>query len=217
MGEHGEVKRSTAIRHLVDMANEASDGLRMRVTATGWPLEEMWVTGDLLDTDGDLETGSVILVLDVPATDLPWLALHPAGEWVGERLRLGKRPMHWCYRPLQWPPWNARHRRVARIWTAVGGLDERTIDALRSGRDLEVIEPRDDQLRDQLVDERQVSYRHLHGIVDGYWEPGWRRRHGGGAAEDHLWRAAAALVEIDDALTGLATTEWAARSGPGQG
>ena len=61
------------------------------------------MTGDLLDATGELETGSVILVLDVPPAELPWLVLHPAGEWVGEQLRLGKRPMQWYYRPLGWP------------------------------------------------------------------------------------------------------------------
>jgi hypothetical protein len=28
-----------------------------------------------------VETGAVVLVRDPPAEDLPWLALHPAGEW----------------------------------------------------------------------------------------------------------------------------------------
>lgn len=65
MGEHGGVKRSTAIRHLVEMATEATDMLRLRETDIGWPLEELWVTGDLLDIGGELEVGTVILLLDV--------------------------------------------------------------------------------------------------------------------------------------------------------
>ncbi len=64
------------------MGTEATDLLRLRDTDIGWPLEALWATGDLLDTDGDLETGSVILELDVPPAELPWLAVHPAGEWV---------------------------------------------------------------------------------------------------------------------------------------
>ena len=197
------MRRSTAIRHLVEIATEATDGLPLRDTDIGWPLEELWVTGDLLDTTGDLEFGSVILVLDVPRSELPWLALHPTGEWVGEQLRLGKRPMQWCYRPLGWPPWNARHRRAARIWTATDGLDEATIEGLRSGRGLDVVEPGDEDLVSALTEERQVSQEHLRRIVRGYWETTWRRHLRKGAAEDHLWRAAAALVEIDDTLAGL--------------
>jgi hypothetical protein len=35
------VKRSTAIRHLVEMAEVATDRLRLRPTEIGWPLDEM--------------------------------------------------------------------------------------------------------------------------------------------------------------------------------
>ena len=118
VGEDEVVKRSTAVRHLVEMGEEASDLLRLRDSDVGWPLEEIWATGELLDSNGDLDAGSVILALDVVPAELPWLAMHQAGEWVGERMRLGKRPMLWCYRPAVWPPWNARHRRVARVWAA---------------------------------------------------------------------------------------------------
>ena len=110
------MNRSTAIRHLVEMATEASNLLRLRETDIGWPLDELWLTGSLLETEGDLDAGSVILLIDVLADELPWLAKHPTAEWVGDRLRLGKRPMLWCYRPSVWPPWNARHRR----WRASG-------------------------------------------------------------------------------------------------
>ena len=203
MGEDGTVKRSTAIRHLEEMATEAGDLLRLRETDIGWPLEELWVTGDLLDAGAEIDVGSVILLLDVAPDELPWLAKHPAGEWVGDRLRLGKRPMLWCYRPSVWPPWNARHRRVARIWTAAAGLDEVVIAALRSGTDPGLVEPTGDDLRVQLRAEREASHAHLRQILDDYWERDWRRRHRGEEAEDHLWRAAAGLVEIDDALAAL--------------
>jgi hypothetical protein len=47
-GNDGAVKRSTAIGHLVEMAAVATDRLRLRDPDIGWPLEEMWVTGDLI-------------------------------------------------------------------------------------------------------------------------------------------------------------------------
>jgi len=203
MRQHGGVKRSSAIRHVVEMCAEATDCLTMRETDIGWPLEELWVTGELLGTDREVDSGSVILRLDVPPDELPWLALHPGAEWVGQRLRLGKRPMMWCYRPLPWPAWNVSHRRVVRIWSAAAGLDEAALEALRSCEGLDVIEPTDDELRTQLVDERAVSHAHLHRIVDDYEEPEFRRRHRGGQAEDHLWRAAAGLLDIDDGLAAL--------------
>ena len=158
----------------------ATERMRLRDTDIGWPLEEMWVTGDLLGLADALEAGSVVLVLDVPAEELPWLALHPAGEWVGDQLRLAKRPMRWCYRPLAWPVWNYEHRR----------LDH-----------LSVVEPSIDDLADQLREELAVSRRHLRAVLDGYWDRDWRREHTGDESpEDHLWRAATAVAEICDAL-----------------
>jgi hypothetical protein len=201
------VKRSTAIGHLVEMAEEATDGLRLRKTEIGWPLEELWVTGDLLGLTDTLEVGSVVLVLDVPPDEMPWLARHPVGEWVGGQLGLGKRPMQWCYRPLAWPVWNHENRRLVRFWSASSGLDAAVIEALRSRRldGLSIAEPDTDGLIAQLREELLVSRRHLRSVVDGYWEPNWRRTHKGydESPEDHLWRAAVAVSQILDALAEL--------------
>src|SRR5687768_7075470 len=120
--DDGAVKRSTAIGHLEEMAEVATESMRLRDSEIGWPLEEMWVTGELLGPADVVETATVVLVLDVPPDDMPWLALNPTGEWVGGRLRLGKRPFLWCYRPLAWPVWNHEHRRLVRFWSARDGL-----------------------------------------------------------------------------------------------
>lgn len=185
------------------MGETATDLLRHRDSDLGWPLEEVWAAGELLDGRPELETGTVILMLDEPAAELPWTAEHPSGKWIAYQLRLGKRPMLWWYRPMVWPPWNALHRRVARVWTAAAGLDTTTIDALRTGAAPPVVEPTDDELRDQLTEERTLSRAHLREIVERYRDPDWRRDHRGEELDDLLWRAAAGLVEIDDALAAL--------------
>jgi hypothetical protein len=186
------------------MAEAATDRLRLRDTDFGWPLEEMWATGDLLGLAGTLELGSIVLVLDVPADELPWLAIHPAGEWIGDQLRLGKRPMRWCYRPITWPVWNHENRRLVRFWSAADGPDTEVIDALESRRmdHLEVVEPDVGALARQLQEELAISGRHLRAVLGGYWDPGWRRQHKGfdQSPEEHLWRAATAVTEIADAL-----------------
>jgi hypothetical protein len=201
------VKRSTAVGHLEEMAGVATERLRLRDTDIGWPLEEMWVTGDLLGLANTLEAGSVVLVLDLPAEELPWLALHPAGEWVGDQLRLGKRPLLWCYRPLTWPVWNHEHRRLCRFWTAREGLDSTVIEALRTRRldRLDVVEPSPEELVTQLREELALSRRHLRAVLATYWDRDWRREHKGydESPEDHLWRAATAVSEIADALDEL--------------
>lgn len=207
VGDDEWVKRATAVGHLAEMAEVASDRLRLRETAIGWPLEELWVTGELLGLADTLEAGSVVLVLDVPAEEMPWLAQHPTGEWVGEQLRLGKRPMRWWYRPLVRPVWNHELRRLVRFWSASAGVDEAVLEGLRSRRldGLAVLEPSAEQLQVQLREELAVAQRHLRVVLDNYWDNGWRRRHKGAdeSPEDHLWRAATAVSEMLDAADQL--------------
>jgi hypothetical protein len=99
------VKRSTALGHLREMAEAAQDRLRLRDSSIDWPLEELWAAGELVDGAQTLDSGTVVLSFDLPADELPRLALHPAAECVGQDLRLGKRPFWWYYRPLVWPAW----------------------------------------------------------------------------------------------------------------
>lgn len=201
------MKRPTAVGHLAETAEVATDRLRLRDTDIGWPLEELWVTGDLLGLADTLDAGAVVLVLDMPADELPWLAVHPTGEWVGEQLRLGKRPIRWCYRPLTWPVWNHEHRRLVPFWTASDGLDLDVIEALRSRRldRLVVIEPTSEELVEQIREELAVSRRHLRALLDSYWNRDWRREHNGvdESPDDHLWRAATAVEDMHDALDEL--------------
>jgi len=198
------VKRSTAVGHLREMAQSAQDGLRLRDADIGWPLEELWVTGELLDRVETLDAGTVVLSLDLPADELPWLAKHPTAEWIGSRLRLGKRPFWWFYRPLVWPAWNPAHRRVLRFWSATGGLDDRAIEALADRRlgDLTVVEPSAEIRREQLEVELAVSRRHLWEVLDHYRDQDWPRRQDDPdhQPEDQLWRAAQGVREIEAGL-----------------
>ena len=59
--DDGAVKRSTAIGHLVEIAEVATERMRLRETDIGWPLEEIWVTGELLGLADTVETGAVVL------------------------------------------------------------------------------------------------------------------------------------------------------------
>ncbi|MGH9209506.1 MAG: DUF7711 family protein [Acidimicrobiales bacterium] len=203
------MKRPTAIRHLVELAEAASEGLRLRGTDIGWPVEELWVAGELLGFADLIDVGIVVLVLDIPVEELPWLARHPTGEWVGHQLRLGKRPMRWNYRPAARPVWNHELRQLVRFWSAETGCDEEVIDALRSRRfdRLAVVEPSPRQLRERLGDELAASRRHLRGVLDQYWDRQWRQQHKGfdESPEDHLLRAATAVSDMQDALDELGT------------
>lgn len=200
------MKRSTAIGHLVEMAEVATEKLVLRDAEIGWPVEELWVSGELLTLTDTPDAGSVVVALDVPPDEAPWLAINSAGEWAGELLRLGKRPLLWCYRPMGWPAWNHQNRRVARFWSAGGGLDPTVIEALRERRldHLEVVAPTPEALADQLRTELVVSRAHLRQVLDRYEDVEWRHRgRRGEPPEDHLWRAAEAVSGMLDALDEL--------------
>ncbi len=201
-----DVKRSTAVGHLVEMAKVAHDRLRLRESDIGWPLEELWAAGELLEPGQQLEAQNRRPRRRRTSRRPSVAPTHPAAEWDDE-LRLGKRPFLWSYRPALWRVWNQRHRRLVRFWTARDGTHIAVIDALREDRtgDLPVAEPSAVELADQLRVELAASDAHLHRFLVSYWDPGWRRLQKGPdtSTEDQLWRAAQATVEITDALTEL--------------
>jgi hypothetical protein len=199
------VKYATAVRHLREMADVANESLGFRDTTFGWPLEELWVGGNLLQFPHELEVGSVVLVFDLPVKRLPWLREPRDAGWVAERLRLGKRPYFWAYRPAGWPAWNCRDRRVVRFWSAGQGVHDEVIEAFsqRGAGALTVVEPSDEELDEQLRNELAVSWDHLRHVLDHYDDPPWRNRNRGYPLDDPLWRAAQGVREIEDALKSL--------------
>jgi hypothetical protein len=219
--QDGHMKFATAVRHLDEMAEVSTENLRLRNSGIGWPLEELWVTGELLEGPESLEWGSVVLVLDLPPDELPWLARHPTAEWIGSQLRLGKRPFGWAYRPSAWPVWNHRNRRLARFWSADNGTHKEVLDLLREQEleQLAIVEAPAEALLEQLPKELTASRHHLRRVLDQYWEPEWRRDHKGfdESPEDHLWRAAEAVSEMEQALSELGRDAGAAPGGVGAG
>jgi hypothetical protein len=209
--QDGRVRFATAMRHLDEMADVSTENLKLRDSGIGWPLQELWVAGELLEGPEVLEWGAVVLVLDLPAGELTWLAKHPAAEWVGSQLRLGKRPFTWNYRPSVWPAWNHHNRRLARFWSAGHGAHNDVLDVLRERRldRLPIVEAPAEELGLQLAEELTASRRHLRDVLDRYWDPDWRRDHKGfdESPEDHLWRAAQAVSEMEQALSELDSTK----------
>jgi len=70
-----------------------------------------------------------------------------------------------------------------------------------------VVEPLARELARQLQVELPVYRGHLRTMIERYWDRDWRREHKGydESPEDHLWRAAAAVSETQDALDELET------------
>ena len=198
------MRYATAVRHLVTVGEAATDDLRLRDTSIGYPLEELWVGGDVLEGLQELDVTCVVLVLDQPVPEVSWLALNPAGQWIAERLRMTRLRTRWYCRPAGYPAWNPALRKVVRFWSAATQLDREVMENLRLRRydRLPVVRPSDDQLMSQLAIEAADCRRHLRHVLDHYWEESWRRKHRGFGIqpEDHLWRASQAVREIEDAI-----------------
>ena len=81
------MKWTRAVHHLETLAQSCSD-LGSRPAFSALRVEQLWVTGEVLDEPHDVEVVTVALVVDLPVEDVPWLS-EPAGaqHWAnGARL-----------------------------------------------------------------------------------------------------------------------------------
>lgn len=190
------------------MAQEADRLTRLPGDLAPPPLSELWVGGDLLGGAEQIEWALVVVRLDVPADELPHLALHPAVAACGSFLRLDKLPIDARWRSREVPAWDHEVRRVARVWSAKTGPDELLLRHLRANTvsDAMIEAPTPDELREFLAEALPRCDQHLGEVLDGYWEPDWRRARRGYRIqpEHHLWRAAEAVRSMREALDGLA-------------
>jgi hypothetical protein len=88
-----------------------------------------------------------------------------------------------------------------RFWSDRDGCDGDVLDALRERRSVPVVEPSHEEWRAQLGEECALARRRLEAVLDHFYERHWRHKHKsfGVYPEDHLWRAAQGLREIEDA------------------
>lgn len=208
-GRLGFVKRSTAIGRLREVAESLDrlDWLEPKIVAA-------YVHGEILTGATVLDRVEIVLVVDAPPEVVPWMARPPHLEAVAWLLRFPKLPLSWCWRPAGWPVWNHRVVNPVRFWILDDHVDTAVFEALTGGG-AEQIPPGEgpadvSALVAQLETERQVSRLHLDRVLAGFYEREWRREHrgdpdGNGTPQDHLWWAAAALLELDDAISVLAT------------
>ena len=198
------VKRSTAISRL----NDVVDGLDR---AAEWPrptVTAAFVHGALLDGVPELDRVELAYVVADTAEDVPWMARPARLEALAAIWRFTKLPVSWQWRPAEWPVWNHEIKRALRIWSADGGRDETALDALAAGHlgDVTLDAPASKAaLMAQLVVERDAARRHLASVTESFYDRDWQREHRGDGvhAEDHLWWASAAFLDLDDAIERL--------------
>jgi hypothetical protein len=198
------VKHSTTMSRLSDVV----DGLDRAAT---WPetmITAAFVFGGMLEDETDLDRIELAFVVAEPAEVVPWMARPARLEALAATLNFTKLPLSWRWRPAEWPVWNHEIERGLRVWTAEGGRDQAALDALATRRleDVTLDAPASsDALIAELLVERDVGRRHLAAVTESFYDQDWRREHRGDGvhAEDHLWWATAAFLELDDAIQRL--------------
>lgn len=198
------MKRSTAISRLSDVV----DGLDR---AAAWPettVTAAFVFGAILDAETELDRIELVFVVAEPADAVPWMARPAHLEALAATLRFTKLPLSWRWRPMEWPAWNHEIDRALRVWTADGGRDQTALAALAARQlDDAVLDApaNNDALIAELLVEREVGRRHLAMVTESFYDRDWRSRHRGDGvhAEDHLWWASAAFLDLDDAIQRL--------------
>jgi hypothetical protein len=199
--------RSTAVNQVAGFVEEAQAFSRGFAGIADPTVVELWVGGAILDGVERIDAYDVVLVLQAPAEEVPWLVLHPDAEWFADRLRLTKVEVARFVRSTEHCVHNHRLRELVRVWTPEGA-DDALLDRLRRGElaPTDISRPPDDAtMAAQLETELAQCRQHLATILDSYHFREWRRAHKGYGVypEDHLWRAAQGVRELTDALATL--------------
>ena len=195
------MRYSTAVRRLRSVA----EGLSAVDRVDAFEVIDAYVFGGLLDGPESLDVVSVAFVVDLPVEEVPWRARSAALEALASLMRLDKVPVERVWRPADWPVWNHVIVGAVRFWSRADGIDEDVMALLTEQRfgDLTGVGPPNrERYLEQLRVERDASRRHLHRVLDRYHDREWQRAHRSYTMypEDHLWWAADAFVELDDAI-----------------
>jgi hypothetical protein len=208
------MKWTRALHHLEQLAAACAD-LSTR-PATIFPLRvtSLWTFGEVLDSRDDLSILPVVLAVDRPVEDVPWMCPPVGAEHWSNATRVSTSPVVAMWRSTRAPLWNHHIRRPLLIWdesappqgtlgddagVAVDGLS-----ALRNGtaEALRLPETSPGELSARLEAELAVSLHALESATTAYEQ----RRFGAGKQEptaDALWRAGTGCLDVIQAVRSL--------------
>jgi hypothetical protein len=200
------VKRSTAVRRLVEMTDDCA-GLneRFEVVDSTVRVTALWAYGRILEAEaswGDEPFVRTAVVVTMSEAHLPWLARPAKVRWMEQMVRWDKLPVHVVWRSADAPVWNHFVWRPMLLWDVESGPHAAEIEALRQGADLEAYRlpaPTDDDLGRRLERECEVSFVALGAAAAAYEEKRWRRANHLELA-DTLWAVADGYVDVRTAL-----------------
>jgi hypothetical protein len=191
------VKWSRAVHHLAELAEKCGES---PASFFRFQVVELWVFGDLLGVQKDLDVIEVALVTDLPVDEVPWLTEPLGAEHWANSTRLSRNPFSAVWRSAGAPVWNHRVERPALIWSAAGGIDEEALVAVSDGTAEPVRQaaPSPEELGQRIDDELAVSLAALRRANQDYtdrrWAPGKLTPH-----SDALWRTTTGYLDLLDA------------------
>lgn len=195
------MKWSRAVHHLEELANGCADMAQRPTTIFPLQVTALWAYSDVLTSQDDLDWVSVVLAVDLPVDDVPWLCPPAGAEHWSNATRLSKNPVVAMWRSTRAPLWNHDIRGPLLIWDESGGLATDALAALRDGTAQALRQPEStpEELRTRLEAELAVSLRALESATAAYDQ----RRFGPGKTgpvAEALWLASAGYLDVLAAL-----------------
>lgn len=165
---------------------------------------QLWAFGDVLGAPRDLEHVDLVLGVDLPVGEVPWLTVPPGGSHWLQMTRLPKNPVVVWWRSAHGPVWNHRVVRPLLVWDREQGVREDAVEALGQGRGAAsgLDAPSAVDLRARIEAELTIVLEALRvttrTYVDRRWAPGNPLSYG-----DALADACEGYLDLLDARDGL--------------
>jgi len=197
------MKWTRAVHHLQELAQVCQNMAGRPATIFPLRVASLWTFADVLTSQDDLDCLQVVLAVDLPLDQVPWLCPPAGAEHWSHATGLSKKPVLAIWRSTRAPLWNHRIRAPLLIWDEHGVRDESgdhevdACSALRQGtaQELRLPEPAPAEMASRLEAELAVSLRALESATAAYQE----RRFSPGRLEplaDAVWHASAGHLDI---------------------
>ena len=198
------MKWLTAVGHVRRLAEQCVEMAELPSRFQGLPVSALWAVGDVLETARDLEWVKVVLVVDLPVSEVPWFCTPDGAAQWSEATRLSKNPVGAWWRSAQAPVWNHHIVRPLLVWDRAGGLREDALRALREGRGAELGQaaPTAEEFAARMLDELVVSRAALVARTADYDAKRWGRTRLEKLA-DPLFEASLGYLDVLEARSGL--------------
>lgn len=161
---------------------------------------QLWVFGEMLDHQQDIDFVSVALAVDLPPDDVPWYCRPQGADQWANATRLTKNPFNAHWRSANAPVWNHHIERPVLVWSLDDGVLAEAIAGIRDGDPPRLPAPTAEESRIRLADDLAVSLRCVRARTVEYDDRRWRPGKLTPVA-DALWEATAGYLDLLDAQT----------------